>query len=186
MSRQCRDNRSRQQRRAPSKYQPRQNKNGHDRANCQHRWIPGGDHVQQRFRRRAEARHPRDQSQQPVVEWRCRGILHLSKKHIRIHHAAPREMPHQILRHAHVVPRVSFLEVHKAWLKHQIEPRDDANGQGHQTERGHHNPLAAVQDGRERSSARLLLCGRWFQFCRALIMAYVLVRLKSVVPCAKL
>jgi hypothetical protein len=95
-------------------------------------------------------------------------------------------MPDQVLCHAHVVPRVGFLKIYETGLKYQIESRDDADEQCQQAERGHHNPLPAVQNGRERSNALLLRWRRWFEFCRALIMAYVPVRLKSGVPCAKL
>ena len=55
----------------------------------------------------------------------------------------------QIFRHAHVIPRIAFLKVDEAGLKHQIEARDDADGQGENAEQGYDDPLPTLQERSE-------------------------------------
>ncbi len=55
----------------------------------------------------------------------------------------------QIFRHAHVIPRIGFLEVDEAGLKDQIEPGNDADGERQQAERGYDDPLPTVQESPE-------------------------------------
>ena len=128
MPRQSRDNSSRYQSGAESKYELCQNEDCQDGENAQHRGIPGRDDVQERFRRGARAGQPGDQSQQPVIKRRSDGIRRLSENGVGVYRHTPGKVPDQVFRHAHVIPRVGFLEVDEAGLKHQIETRQDSNG----------------------------------------------------------
>ena len=67
----------------------------------------------------ARASQPCNQSQQPIKKRRRRnGILHVAKNDVGVHRDTPGEVSDQVFRHAHEVPCVGFLEVHKAGLKY--------------------------------------------------------------------